>query len=103
MLYHLPRAALWKQQRAADAVVALDVTRNTYLYLAWDAGLRRTVVFVPGDGCDPIRQRSVSLAPARAFAPHDAALEFVLRCELRRNRDMSDGSRVRLPSAQDSL
>ena len=31
----------------ADATVALDLVRNTYLYPAWDARLRRTVRFVP--------------------------------------------------------
>ena len=29
------------------ATIALDVAPNTYLYPAWDEGLRRTVLFVP--------------------------------------------------------
>ena len=33
----------------ADATVLLDVENNTYLFPAWDAGLRRTVVFAPPD------------------------------------------------------
>jgi hypothetical protein len=37
----------------AEATVALDVAPNTYLYPAWDGGLRRTVVFVPDDGPVP--------------------------------------------------
>jgi hypothetical protein len=31
----------------SEATVALDVAPNTYLYPAWDAGLRRTVLFAP--------------------------------------------------------
>jgi len=44
-----------EEQVPADATVALAVARNTYLYPAWDARLRRTVVFemesgaIPGD------------------------------------------------------
>ena len=37
----------------ADATVALAVARNSYLYPAWDAGLRRTVLFVPDTGAVP--------------------------------------------------
>ena len=35
------------------ATIALDVAPNTYLYPAWDAGLRRTVLFVPDGGPVP--------------------------------------------------
>ena len=41
------------EQVPADATVALAVLDNTYLYPAWDAGLRRTVLFVPPDGAIP--------------------------------------------------
>jgi hypothetical protein len=36
-----------------DATIALAVARNTYLYPAWDAHLRRTVVFEGEDGLIP--------------------------------------------------
>jgi len=36
-----------QEQIPPDATIALNVAPNTYLYPAWDAGLRRTVVFVP--------------------------------------------------------
>ena len=42
-----------EEQIPAEATVALAVVRNTYLYPAWDAGLRRTVVFVPEGGAAP--------------------------------------------------
>jgi len=32
------------------ATIALDLAPDTYVYPAWDAGLRRTVLFVPSDG-----------------------------------------------------
>ena len=50
-----------------DATVALAVTRNTYLYPAWDAGLRRTVVFVPEDGSVPESARWLVVGPSRAI------------------------------------
>ncbi len=49
----------------ADATVALDVTRNTYLYPAWDAGLRRTVLFVPERGLVPEQAEWLVVGPAR--------------------------------------
>jgi len=36
-----------------DATIALDLVPNTYIYPAWDAGLRRTVRFVPKTGVVP--------------------------------------------------
>ena len=36
-----------EEQIPSDATVALALLTNTYIYPAWDAGLRRTVVFVP--------------------------------------------------------
>lgn len=50
-----------------DATVALAVTRNTYLYPAWDAGLRRTVVFVPEDGSVPESARWLVVGPSRTI------------------------------------
>jgi hypothetical protein len=41
------------EQVPAGATVALSVLDNTYLYPAWDAGLRRTVLFVPAPGAVP--------------------------------------------------
>ena len=37
----------------ADASVALNLVRNTYIYPAWDSRLRRTVRFVPKTGVVP--------------------------------------------------
>ena len=42
-----------EEQIPPDATIALDVAPNTYLYPAWDAGLRRTIVFVPRGGAVP--------------------------------------------------
>jgi hypothetical protein len=36
-----------------DTTIALDLVPNTYIYPAWDAGLRRTVRFVPATGIVP--------------------------------------------------
>ena len=41
------------QEIPGDATLALAVERNTYLYPAWDAGLRRTVLFVDEKGNIP--------------------------------------------------
>ena len=56
-----------------DATVAFAVTRNTYLYPAWDAGLRRTVVFVPEGGSVPESARWLVVGPSRRI--DDDALE----------------------------
>jgi dolichyl-phosphate-mannose-protein mannosyltransferase len=58
-----------------DATVALAVTRNTYLYPAWDAGLRRTVVFVPENAPVPESARWLVVGPSRGV--DEAALEAV--------------------------
>jgi len=50
-----------------DATVALAVTRNTYVYPAWDAGLRRTVVFVPEDGSVPEPARWLVVGPSKTI------------------------------------
>jgi hypothetical protein len=48
-----------------DATVALDVTRNSYLYPAWDAGLRRTVLFVPESGVVPEEAQWLVVGPSK--------------------------------------
>jgi hypothetical protein len=50
----------------AGAVIALDMVRNTYLYPAWDAGLRRTVVFVPESGDVPDEAGWLVAGPSKA-------------------------------------
>jgi hypothetical protein len=45
--------------------IALDVAPNTYLYPAWDAGLRRTVVFVPDGGPVPEDAKWLVVGPSR--------------------------------------
>jgi hypothetical protein len=42
-----------EQEIPADATLALAVERDTYLYPAWDAGLRRTVLFEHENGSIP--------------------------------------------------
>jgi hypothetical protein len=49
----------------ADATIALDVAPNTYLYPAWDAGLRRIVLFVPDGGPVPEDAEWLAVGPAR--------------------------------------
>jgi hypothetical protein len=49
----------------ADATIALDVAPNTYLYPAWDAGLSRTVLFVPDGGPVPQDAEWLAVGPAR--------------------------------------
>ena len=48
-----------------EATIALDVAPNTYLYPAWDAGLRRTVVFVPDGGPVPDDAEWLVVGPSR--------------------------------------
>jgi hypothetical protein len=55
-----------EEQVPPDAVVALDVVRNTYLYPAWDAGLRRTIVFVPETGDVPDEAGWLVAGPTKA-------------------------------------
>ncbi len=49
----------------ADATIALDVASNTYLYPAWDGGLRRTVLFVPDGGPVPEDAEWLVVGPGR--------------------------------------
>ncbi len=48
-----------------EATIALDVAPNTYLYPAWDAGLRRTVVFVSDGGPVPDDAEWLVVGPSR--------------------------------------
>jgi hypothetical protein len=50
-----------------DATVALAVERNTYLYPAWDPGLRRRVVFVPKSGEVPESADWLVLGPGHVL------------------------------------
>ena len=47
------------------ATIALDVAPNTYLYPAWDAELRRTVLFVPAGGPVPEDAEWLAVGPTR--------------------------------------
>ena len=47
------------------ATIALDVAPNTYLYPAWDAELRRTVLFVPAGGQVPEDAEWLVVGPSR--------------------------------------
>jgi hypothetical protein len=48
-----------------DATLALAVLRDTYLYPAWDARLRRTVLFVDEDGRIPDEAEWLVIGPGR--------------------------------------
>jgi Dolichyl-phosphate-mannose-protein mannosyltransferase len=48
-----------------DATIALDLARNTYVYPAWDAHLRRTVRFVSSDGVVPDDAGWLVVGPSR--------------------------------------
>ncbi|OFW75317.1 MAG: hypothetical protein A2Y55_02330 [Actinobacteria bacterium RBG_16_68_12] len=52
-----------------DATLALAVVRDTYLYPAWDAGLRRTVLFVGEDGTVPGEAEWLVIGPRKSFDP----------------------------------
>jgi hypothetical protein len=54
-----------ERELPADATVALAVVRNTYLYPAWDAGLHRTVLFVPESGIVPGEAEWLVVGPTR--------------------------------------
>ena len=54
-----------------DATVALAVVQNTYLYPAWDAGLRRTVLFVPESGVVPDEAEWLLVGPSRSLGNAD--------------------------------
>jgi hypothetical protein len=47
------------------ATIALDVVQGTYLYPAWDAELRRTVLFVPASGQVPEDAEWLVVGPSR--------------------------------------
>jgi hypothetical protein len=48
-----------------EATIALDVAPNTYLYPAWDAGLRRTVLFASGGAAVPEEAGWLVVGPAQ--------------------------------------
>jgi hypothetical protein len=50
----------------STATIALDLAPDTYVYPAWDAGLRRTVLFVPADGDVPDDAEWLVLGPSRS-------------------------------------
>ncbi|HJS49002.1 MAG TPA: glycosyltransferase family 39 protein [Gaiellaceae bacterium] len=56
-----------------DATLALAVVRNTYVYPAWDAGLRRAVVFVPESGVVPEEAEWLVVGPSRPVDEDDLA------------------------------
>ena len=47
------------------ATIALDVASDTYVYPAWDGGLRRKVLFVPADGDVPEDAEWLVVGPGR--------------------------------------
>jgi hypothetical protein len=64
-----------------DAVVALDVARNTYLYPAWDADLRRTVLFVPQGGAVPLDAEWLVVGPGQVLKAPERGPEWRPRLE----------------------
>jgi len=56
-----------------EATIALDVAPNTYLYPAWDAGLRRTVLFVSGGAPVPEEARWLVVGPSQPADEHRLA------------------------------
>ena len=53
------------QRIPSRATIARDVAPNTYLYPAWDAGLRRTILFVPRGGPIPDDADWLVVGPSR--------------------------------------
>jgi hypothetical protein len=64
-----------EEEIPADAVVALDLAFNTFVYPAWDAGLRRTIVFVPEGGDAPDDARWLVVGPSKAVARQQLATD----------------------------
>jgi hypothetical protein len=62
----------------AATTVALAVLTNTYLYPAWDGGLRRRVVFVPPRGRVPEDAKWLVVGPGARFQPSGSRWERVL-------------------------
>jgi len=54
-----------EQEIPADATLALDVQRDTYLYPAWDPRLRRTVLFTDESGSIPERAAWLVVGPGK--------------------------------------
>ena len=60
-----PEAFRFLEKRVpADATLALALRFNTYVYPAWDAGLRRTVLFVAKDGTVPPEAGWLAVGPS---------------------------------------
>jgi hypothetical protein len=57
----------------SDARIALAVVNDTYLYPAWDPGLRRNVLFVPDTGIVPDEAEWLVVGPSRSVEAIDLA------------------------------
>jgi hypothetical protein len=69
-----PDAFRFLEERVpAAATVALALRFNTYVYPAWDAGLRRTVRFVPEGGDVPASARWLVLGPGKELEERSLA------------------------------
>jgi hypothetical protein len=62
-----------EEEIPADATLALDVVAGTYLYPAWDRGLRRTVLFVPVSGDVPEEAQWLVVGPSRSLRGTEVA------------------------------
>jgi len=59
-----------EQSIPPEARLALAVDTNTYLYPAWDARLRRQIVFTSPGGCIPERAGWLVVGPGKRFDPN---------------------------------
>lgn len=78
-----------EQEIPADATLALAVERDTYLYPAWDAGLRRTVLFERESGSIPEAADWLVVGPR-----HDIDVARLSRAGWRLELDSVGGWRV---------
>jgi len=78
-----------EQEIPADATLALAVERDTYLYPAWDAGLRRTVLFEHESGSIPEAADWLVVGPR-----HDVDTARLSRAGWRLELDSVGGWRV---------
>jgi hypothetical protein len=67
-----------EQSIPPDATLALAVETNTYLYPAWDARLRRRVLFTTPDGGVPASAGWLVVGPAKRFEPEARSWTRVL-------------------------
>jgi hypothetical protein len=73
-----------EQEIPADATIALALRRNTYSYPAWDAGLRRTVLFAGESGSIPETADWLVVGPYRDLAvaaPSESGWRLVVATE----------------------